>query len=81
MSGVGIGQLEWVPEQDPDHVWDDVCVVERQVTNHPPDLHSYVLRRCFQQADYARHDIAECLVNDCEEDPGRVGARAQLDFR
>ena len=50
----------------------DMCAVERQVTHRPRDLHSWFLRRCFKQPDYALHGIAVRLVNDCEEDPGRV---------
>ena len=50
-SGIGIGQLEQVMEQDPDGVRVDVCVLERQEYYHLPDLHAQVLRRCVQEEE------------------------------
>ena len=66
-SGIGIGQLERIPVQDPDHVGDDVCALERWVQHHPPNLHAQVLRRRVQQSNYARQRIAARLVGDCED--------------
>ena len=52
-SGIGIGQLEHVMEQDPDRVRVDVCALERQEYYHLPDFHAQDLRRCIKEEEEA----------------------------